>query len=229
VLVNATWTRGLLTHSVLLRRLCCLSGIFTGIVTGLALALQSLLLLGRQAKGRQGREDKEKKGKEGKARSGKPRLRKPRRPEKRRKSAAATLGANRPSQTGKMHDYDSGMVGDMAGILLPAPANAPSPFTFYLTEDEILQAGILQAGNAQSEEPDATMEAVLSLFSLDENNPHASDDDDEENGELDLVDQQLRTQRLRSITLSLDQLWWSGPRYMAAAAEKLADGSRDRK
>lgn len=144
------------------------------------------------------------------------------------------MGANSPSQTGKMHDYDSGMVGDMAGILLPAPANAPSPFTFYLTEDEILQAGILQAensqaGNAQSEEPDATMEAVLRLFSLDENNPHAGDEDDEENGELDLVDQQLRTQRLRSITLSLDQLWWSGPRYMAAAAEKLADGSRDRK
>lgn len=123
------------------------------------------------------------------------------------------------------YEYDPGMVGDMAGIMAPSAANAPSPFAFSLTEDEILQAA-----NLQTDEPDATMDAVLSLFSLDETNPLASDDEEEkEIVEVDLADQQLRTDRLRSITLSLDQLWWAGPVYMATAAEKLADGSRDSK
>ncbi|KFY75619.1 hypothetical protein V499_04421 [Pseudogymnoascus sp. VKM F-103] len=129
-----------------------------------------------------------------------------------------------------MHGYDAGMVGDMAGILGPsstyaaANANAPSPFAIYLAEDESLQAG-----QQQDQEPDALMDAVLKLFSLDESDPLANggDEDEEEDVVVDLEDQQLRTDRLRGITLSLDQLWWSGQVYMAAAAEKLADGSRD--
>ncbi|KFY09108.1 hypothetical protein V492_05621 [Pseudogymnoascus sp. VKM F-4246] len=129
-----------------------------------------------------------------------------------------------------MHGYDAGMVGDMAGILTPAStyasasANAPSPFAIYLAEDESLQAG-----NQQDQEPDALMDAVLKLFSLDESDPLANggEEDEDEDLVVDLEDQQLRTDRLRGITLSLDQLWWSGQVYMAAAAEKLADGSRD--
>lgn len=128
-----------------------------------------------------------------------------------------------------MHGYDAGMVGDMAGILGPAStyaanANAPSPFAIYLAEDESLQAG-----NQQDQEPDALMDAVLRLFSLDESDPLANggEEDEDEDVVVDLEDQQLRTDRLRGITLSLDQLWWSGQVYMAAAAEKLADGSRD--
>ncbi|KFY38693.1 hypothetical protein V494_04265 [Pseudogymnoascus sp. VKM F-4513 (FW-928)] len=129
-----------------------------------------------------------------------------------------------------MHGYDAGMVGDMAGILTPTStyaagsANAPSPFAIYLAEDESLQAG-----NQQDQEPDALMDAVLKLFSLDESDPLANggEEDEDEDVVVDLEDQQLRTDRLRGITLSLDQLWWSGQVYMAAAAEKLADGSRD--
>ncbi|KFZ12256.1 hypothetical protein V502_07175 [Pseudogymnoascus sp. VKM F-4520 (FW-2644)] len=128
-----------------------------------------------------------------------------------------------------MHGYDAGMIGDMAGILGPpstyaaANANAPSPFAIYLAEDESLQAG-----NQQDQQPDALMDAVLRLFSLDESDPLANGgEEDEEDVVVDLEDQQLRTDRLRGITLSLDQLWWSGQVYMAAAAEKLADGSRD--
>lgn len=129
-----------------------------------------------------------------------------------------------------MHGYDAGMIGDMAGILGPsstyaaANANAPSPFAIYLAEDESLQAG-----NQQDQEPDALMDAVLRLFSLDESDPLANggQEDEEEDFVVDLEDQQLRTDRLRGITLSLDQLWWSGQVYMTAAAEKLADGSRD--
>ena len=129
-----------------------------------------------------------------------------------------------------MHGYDAGMVGDMAGILGPAVtypaanANAPSPFALYLGEDESAHAG-----NQQDQEPDALMEAVLSLFSLDETEllANGGEEDEEEDVVVDLEDQRLRTDRLRGITLSLDQLWWSGQVYMAAAAEKLADGSRD--
>jgi hypothetical protein len=68
------------------------------------------------------------------------------------------------------------------------------------------------------------MDAILELISLYETDPMVG----EGKGVLvDLLDQELRTDRLRSLTLPLDQLWWSDQVYMAAAAEKLADGSMD--
>jgi hypothetical protein len=143
------------------------------------------------------------------------------------------MGGDKSQAARSMHGYDAGMVGDMAGMLGPATttttyatanANAPSPFALYLADDESAQAG-----NQQDQEPDALMDAVLRLFSLDESDllANGGEEDDEEDVVVDLEDQRLRTDRLRGITLSLDQLWWSGQVYMAAAAQKLADGSRD--
>jgi hypothetical protein len=84
-----------------------------------------------------------------------------------------------------------------------------------------------------NEEQKADMQSVLDIFQLDEELPDQSDENeqDEDDGaqEVDLEDQRQRTERLRGIYPALDRLWWTGSEYMVGAAEKLADGSRDRK
>ena len=78
-----------------------------------------------------------------------------------------------------------------------------------------------------------TCNPSLDIFQLDEELPDESDgnelDEDDGAEEVDLEDQRQRTERLRGIYPALDRLWWTGSEYMVGAAEKLADGSRDRK
>jgi hypothetical protein len=83
------------------------------------------------------------------------------------------------------------------------------------------------------EEQKADMQSILDLFHLDEELPDESGgnelDEDDGPPEVDLEDQRQRTERLKGIYPALDRLWWAGSEYMVGAAEKLADGSRDRK
>lgn len=72
------------------------------------------------------------------------------------------------------------------------------------------------------------MEAVRALFVEDSSDVKVKEEDaDEEIGEVDQADVQRTTEKLKSITLSLDRLWWAGQEELAKAAEILADGSRD--
>jgi hypothetical protein len=82
-------------------------------------------------------------------------------------------------------------------------------------------------------EAKAAMQSILDIFDLDEELPgqprENEQDDDDTELPIDLEDQNRRTERLRSVYPALDQLWWTGSDYMTGAAEKLADGCRDRK
>jgi hypothetical protein len=84
-----------------------------------------------------------------------------------------------------------------------------------------------------NEEQKAAMQSILDIFQLDEELPDEPDgselDENDEPPEVDFEDQRQRTERLRGIYPALDRLWWTGSEYMVGAAEKLADGSRDRK
>jgi len=78
----------------------------------------------------------------------------------------------------------------------------------------------------------ADMQSILDIFHLDEeirDHNSGSDDEEDEPKHVDYEDRNRRIERLRSIYPALDRLWWSGSDYMTGAAEKLADGSRDRK
>jgi hypothetical protein len=83
------------------------------------------------------------------------------------------------------------------------------------------------------EEQKAAMQSILDIFQLDEELLDQSDanelDEDDEGQEINLEDQMQRIERLRGIYPALHRLWWTGSEYMVGAAEKLADGSRDRK
>jgi len=82
------------------------------------------------------------------------------------------------------------------------------------------------------EEQKANMQSILDIFQLDEELYQSGENElDEDDGgeEVDLEDQRQRTERLKGICPALDRLWWTGSEYMVGAAEKLADGSRDRK
>lgn len=109
----------------------------------------------------------------------------------------------------------------------------------------IISHGGTSFGNANSiatsntivpkEEQKTDMQSILDIFQLDEELPDESDsndldeDEDEEVLEVDLEDQRQRTGLLRGIYPALDRLWWTESEYIVGAAEKLADGSRDRK
>lgn len=125
----------------------------------------------------------------------------------------------------------SSIVGGTAGASSSgsAPAHARSPFTPQLTEDKVSQLSTLQSADAKKDEPNAAMEALLGVFSLHETSTQAPTEDEDESVEVDLADQHLRTERLKGVTLALDRSWWSGQEYVANAAEKLANGSRDGK
>jgi hypothetical protein len=77
------------------------------------------------------------------------------------------------------------------------------------------------------------MESILSIFQLEEDTAEYNGGDEMTKNDIDHVvdinDQNRRTERLKGICSALDRLWWSGSDFMAAATEKLADGSRDRK
>ncbi|OBT60035.1 hypothetical protein VE03_10305 [Pseudogymnoascus sp. 23342-1-I1] len=118
--------------------------------------------------------------------------------------------------------------GDIQKQLIEQAPFATLPLLIFkvleISEPKILFLKYLKAELISRPGSSKTMDAILELFSLYETDPMVG----EGKGDLvDLLDQQLRTDRLRSLTLPLDQLWWSDQVYMAAAAEKLADGSMD--
>jgi hypothetical protein len=76
-----------------------------------------------------------------------------------------------------------------------------------------------------------SMESIQEVFELEEDSPKEDEEmgeGDAEEPEVDLEDQQRRTDRLKGVLETLGQLWWSNSEHMDVAAEKLADGSRDR-
>lgn len=77
---------------------------------------------------------------------------------------------------------------------------------------------------------DATWLSIVDIFQPDEKAQGDVERNAGDDGEalVDPEDENLRTERLRDIKLGLDQLWWSNSAYVAAAAERLTDLSRDR-
>jgi len=75
------------------------------------------------------------------------------------------------------------------------------------------------------------MRSVVEIFELEEDSPHEDVEmgEDDEEPVVDLEDQRRRTERLRVVLPALAQLWWSDSDQIDLAAEKLGDGSRDRK
>jgi hypothetical protein len=76
------------------------------------------------------------------------------------------------------------------------------------------------------------MRNIVEIFDLEEE-PQNEDvemrEDDEEEPVVDLEDQRRRTDRLRGVLPALAQLWWSDSDQIDLVAEKLGDGSRNRK
>lgn len=76
------------------------------------------------------------------------------------------------------------------------------------------------------------MQSILDIFQLDEDLPDGKGGSElEANGDqsVDREDEKRRTERLRGICPALDRIWWTSSEYIIEAAERLADGSRDRK
>lgn len=74
--------------------------------------------------------------------------------------------------------------------------------------------------------------SILQILDLEEEPPNEDvemGEYDEEEPVLDLEDQRRRTDRLREVLPALAQLWWSDSDQIDLVAEKLGDGSRDRK
>lgn len=83
-----------------------------------------------------------------------------------------------------------------------------------------------------AEEQSNMMKSIQEIFELEEEQTNEEEqmrDEDEEEPPVDLEDQQRRTEKLKGVLSTLAQLWWSDSDHMDLAAEKLADGSRDRK
>ena len=76
------------------------------------------------------------------------------------------------------------------------------------------------------------MESIEAIFQPEEEEALHGDqempDADDEEPEVDLEDQQKRTEKLKSILPTIAQLWWCRSEHMELATEKLADGSRNR-
>jgi len=74
--------------------------------------------------------------------------------------------------------------------------------------------------------------SIVEIFELEED-PMKEDvemeGDDEEEPAVDPEDQRRRTDRLSAVLPALAQLWWSDSDQIDLVAEKLGDGSRDRK
>ena len=134
----------------------------------------------------------------------------------------------------------------MSGFQIPVADEEMDGYSFT---DDILLHGALDQGHSvynvpavgsrfqmvplSEGEAKATMQSILDIFELGEELPDGpggnEHDEDDSEPAIDLEDQSRRTERLRSICPALDQLWWTNSDYMVGAAEKLADGCRDRK
>ena len=84
-----------------------------------------------------------------------------------------------------------------------------------------------------AEEQSLTMRSIQEVFELEEEVANGDQEMDDEDGEeveavVDLEDRARRAERLKGVLSTLAQLWWSDSEQLDLAAEKLADGSRDR-
>lgn len=126
------------------------------------------------------------------------------------------VGYDPPDEVGSLSD------------LSPPAISALSPFSFNNSD---FGSGYVVPSTTATQV--VTMQSILEVFQLDEQVNAGVDEanatESEERFLFDPEDQWIRTQRLNGIGSALDQLWWSNSEYMSAAAEKLADGSRDRK
>ena len=90
---------------------------------------------------------------------------------------------------------------------------------------------ILSANSADvhlsAEDQSIMMKSIQEIFELEEEQNVEMNDDGEEE-EVDLEDQQRRTEKLERVLTTLAQLWWNDSEHMDLAAKKLADRSRDR-
>lgn len=74
--------------------------------------------------------------------------------------------------------------------------------------------------------------SIMEIFELEEEPPNEDvemREDEEEELMVDLEDRRRRTDRLRGVLPAVAQLWWSNSDQIDLVAEKLGDGSRDRK
>jgi hypothetical protein len=139
-----------------------------------------------------------------------------------------------------MDDYDY-MEGGLPTDSLPADSLQTGPsdplelltrFSFHPSVSNVLSADSLSV-QLSDEEQSNMMRSIQEIFELEEEEVNEDqgidDDDDEEEPVVDLEDQQRRTEKLKGVLTTLAQLWWSNSEHMDLAAEKLADGSRDRK
>ena len=103
-----------------------------------------------------------------------------------------------------------------------------SPFFHLLPTEKEIEV-MAEIGVKRDVQVKKEMDDVRNLFieNENENSVKKQEEAEEEIGEVDSADQQRRTEKLKSITLSLDRLWWAGQEQLAKAAEMLADGSRD--
>ena len=81
------------------------------------------------------------------------------------------------------------------------------------------------------EEQNSMMKSFGEIFELEQTQEEDEEmiDGSEEENPFDLEDQQRRTERLKGVLRTLAQLWWNDSEHMNSIAEKLADGSRDRR
>ena len=127
-------------------------------------------------------------------------------------------------------DSESSMEGTFPAGSMQTPVAALSP-------DQVASP-VLPIGNVitssnlgldpSQEELYHMVQTVVSVFELEEG-PAVDHEMSDEDEEVDLEDQKRRTDRLKEGLSTVAQLWWSGSEYMDVVAEKLADGSRDRK
>lgn len=86
--------------------------------------------------------------------------------------------------------------------------------------------------NLSTEQATAMSKSVLDIFESEEKPPkedgQRGDADEGEDGEVDLADQQRRTEKLKGALSVLAQLWKLKSNQIDLVTEKLADGSRDR-
>ena len=74
--------------------------------------------------------------------------------------------------------------------------------------------------------------SIVEIFELEEepvNEDEEMGEADDEEPVVDLEDRRRRTDRLRDALPTVAQLWWSDSDQIVLVAEKLGDGSRDRK
>ncbi|TVY36666.1 hypothetical protein LOCC1_G006584, partial [Lachnellula occidentalis] len=128
-----------------------------------------------------------------------------------------SMGSSEASNSGARDplDFLTSNIPSRTTPISPISISRPSNLNMNLSEDAML-AMLKQIRDIVDSEPE------------DENEDQVMAEDDEDvEEEVDLEDQQRRTDKLKMALSPLAQLWWSGSEQIDLAAEKLADGSRE--